>query len=124
MTVEVTLEVEVRELVRLRYLEELAERSIRLDVVLLLEALLLDVVVDLLRHIRTADQRAIRVTEELVELIRDLRGDLEDGRATRLRRLLTLGANATLALAGILDLTVHALVEALDLRDHGGNRLA
>ena len=124
MTVEVTLEVEVGELVRLRHLEELAEGGIRRDVVLVLEVLLLHVVVDLLRDVGAADQRARGVTEELVQLIRDLRGDLEDARATRLGTLLTLGTDATLAATGILDLAVDTLVQTLDLRDHGADRLA
>ena len=124
MTVEVTLEVEVGQLVRLRHLEELAEGGIRRDVVLVLEVLLLHVVVDLLRDVGAADQRARGVTEELVQLIRDLRGDLEDARATRLGTLLTLGTDATLAATGILDLAVDTLVKTLDLRDHGADRLA
>ena len=123
VTVEVTLEVEVRELLRLRHLEELAERDIRRDVVLVLQVLLLDVVVDLLRHVGAADERALGVAEEEAELIRHLRGDLEDARATRLGTLLTLGTDATLTLAGILDLAVDTLVETLDLRDHGTDRL-
>ena len=123
MTVEVTLEVEVGQLVRLRHLEELAEGGIRRDVVLVLEVLLLHVVVDLLRDVGAADQRARGVTEELVQLIRDLRGDLEDARATRLGTLLTLGTDATLAATGILDLAVDTLVQTLDLRDHGADRL-
>ena len=124
MTVEVTLEVEVGELVRLRHLEELAEGGIRRDVVLVLEVLLLHIVVDLLRDVGAADQRARGVTEELVQLIRDLRGDLEDARATRLGTLLALGTDATLAATGILDLAVDTLVQTLDLRDHGADRLA
>ena len=78
MAVEVTLEVEVGELLRLRHLEELAEGTIRRDVMLVLEVLLLDVVVDLLGYVGAADQGALGVTEEHAELIGDLGGDLED----------------------------------------------
>ena len=123
MGVEVALEVEVREVVRIRQAQQLLERGIRLDVVLVLQVLLLHVVVDLLRDVGAADQRARGVTEELVQLIRDLRGDLEDARATRLGTLLALGTDATLAATGILDLTVDTLVQTLDLRDHGADRL-
>ena len=49
--VEVALEVEVREVVRIREAEQLLERGIRLDVVLVLQVLLLHVVVDLTRHV-------------------------------------------------------------------------
>ena len=124
MTVEVTLEVEVGQLLRLRHLQELAERAIRRDVVLVLQVLLLDVVVDLLCDVGAADQGALGVTEEHAELVRHLRGDLEDARATRLGTLLTLGTDATLTLAGILDLAVDTLVQTLDLRDHQAHRLA
>jgi len=78
VAVEVALEVEVGELLRLRHLEELAERAIRSDIMLVLEVLLLDVVVDLLRDVGAADQGALGVTEEDAELIGDLGGDLED----------------------------------------------
>ena len=49
--VEVALEVEVREVVRIREAEQLLERGIRLDVVLVLQVLLLHVVVDLAGHV-------------------------------------------------------------------------
>ena len=49
--VEVALEVKVREVVRIREAEQLLERGIRLDVVLVLQVLLLHVVVDLTRHV-------------------------------------------------------------------------
>jgi len=123
VAVEVTLEVEVGQLLRLRHLEELAERAIRRDVMLVLQILLLDVVVDLLGHVGAADQGALGVAEEHAELIRHLRGDLEDARATRLGTLLTLGTDATLTLACILDLAVDTLVQTLDLRDHQAHRL-
>ena len=121
VVVQVALQVEVRQLVLNGHLEQLAQGRIGRDVVLRLQVLLLDVVVDLLRHVGARDERARGVTEELAQLIRDLRGDLEDGR-TALGRLLTLGANTALALAGILDVAVDTLVQALDLRD-GGRRL-
>jgi len=122
--VEVALEVEVREVVRIREAEQLLERGIRLDVVLVLQVLLLHVVVDLARHVGAGDQRALRLAEEDAELIRDLRGDLEDGRTTRLGALLALRLDAAAALARILDLAVHALLQLLDLRDHRGDNLA
>ena len=121
MAVQVALQVEVRQLVRLGHLEELAQGGIGGDVVLVLQVVLLDVVVNLLRHVGAGDQRARGVLQELAQLIRHLRGDLEDGRTT-LGRLLTLGAHTALALAGILHVLVDTLVQALDLRD-GGRRL-
>ena len=122
MLVEVLLEIEVGELLTLGDLEDLLERSIRGDVVLVLEALLLDIVVHLLGDIGAGDEGARGVTEELAELIGNLEGDLEDGEALG-RITLGLSANTALALASILDLTVDTLVKALDLSDHGGDRL-
>ena len=78
MLVEVTLQVEVRQLLALRDAEELLERGIRLDVVLVLEVLLLDVVVDRLRDLRAAHQGALALAEEVAELLRDLRRALKD----------------------------------------------
>ena len=124
MGVEVALEVEVREVVRIREAEQLLERGIRLDVVLVLQVLLLHVVVDLARHVGAGDQRALRLAEEDAELISHLRGDLEDGRTARLGALLALRLDAAATLAGILDLAVDALLQLLDLRDHRGDNLA
>jgi len=121
VAVQVALQVEVRQLVRLGHLEELAQGGIGGDVVLVLQVVLLDVVVNLLRHVGAGDERARGVLQELAELVRHLRGDLEDGRTT-LGRLLTLGADTALALAGILHVLVDTLVQALHLRD-GGRRL-
>ena len=123
MGVEVALEVEVREVVRIREAEELLERGIRLDVVLVLEVLLLHVVVDLAGHVGAGDQSALGLAEEDAELISDLGGDLEDGRTAGLGTLLALSLDAAAALAGILDLAVDALLELLDLSDHGGDNL-
>jgi len=122
--VEVALEVEVREVVRIREAEELLERGIRLDVVLVLEVLLLHVVVDLTRHVGAGDEGALRLAEEHAKLISDLRGDLEDRRTTGLGALLALRLDAAAALASILDLAVDTLLQLLDLSDHGGDNLA
>ena len=125
VTVEEALEVEVRQLLLDRDREELTERGIRLDVVLVLQVLLLDIVVHALRDLRAAHQRAIRLAEELAQLIRHLHGALEDGRgALDLDAIDSLDLRAALALARILDLAVHALLELLDLRHHGRRRLA
>ena len=124
MAVQVALEVEVRQGLALADEEQLLERRIRLDVVLVLQGLLLHVVVHTLRHLRAAHQSALGLHEEGAELIRHLDGALEDGRRTlgRIRALLHL--RAALALAGILDLAVYALVELLHLAEQEGHRLA
>ena len=124
VAVEVLLEVEVRELVALRDGEELLERRVGGNRVLRLEVLLLHVVVDKLRDLRAGEKCAIGLREELAELIRHLDGALEDRGDTGLRLSALLNLHAALALAGILDLAVHAAVEALDLAEERRRRLA
>ena len=124
MLVEVALEVEVRQLLALRHAQQLLERGIRLDVVLILEVLLLDVVVDRLRDLRAGHQGALGLAEEVAELLRDRRRALEDGRRTLDLNTVLVRLDAALALARILDLTVHALLQALDLAQEGSDRLA
>lgn len=124
MGVEVALEVEVREVVRIGEAEELLERGIRLDVVLVLEVLLLHVVIDLAGHVGAGDEGALGLAEEHAELISDLRGDLEDRGTAGLGALLALSLDAAATLARILDLAVDTLLQLLDLSDHGGDNLA
>ena len=115
--VEVALEVEVRQALRVRNAEQLLERGIRLDVVLVLEALLLDVRRDRLRDVGAAHLAALGLAEEDAEVIAELGGDLEDAEAGRLGRavLIELGRGAALALASILDLAGNTLLELLEL---------
>jgi len=115
VAVEVALEVEVGELVTIGDGEELLERGIGLDVVLVLELVLLHVVVHALRHLRAAHESALGLREEGAELIRHLHGALEDGGGTGLCISTLLGLHSATALASILNLAVHTLVEALDL---------
>ncbi len=126
MLVEVALEVEVGEALSVGNAEELLERSIRLDVVLVLEALLLDVGRHRLGDIGAAHLAALGLAKEDAEVIAELRGDLEDAEAGRLRNaiLIELRGRATLALASILDLTGHTLLELLELGVKGGDGLA
>lgn len=126
MLVEVALEVEVREALRVRNAEELLERGIRLDVVLVLEALLLDVGRHRLGDIGAAHLAALGLAEEDAEVIAELGGDLEDAEAGGLGRavLVELGRGAALALAGILDLAGNTLLELLELGVERGDGLA
>ena len=123
MGVEVALEVEVGEVVSISEAEELLERGIRLDVVLVLEVLLLDVVVDRLGDLRAAHERAIALAEEVAEVVGDRRRALEDGGRTLDLNTVLVRLDAALALARILDLTVDTLLQALDLAEEGGDRL-
>ena len=124
MLVEVALEVEVRQLLALRHAQQLLQRGIRLDVVLVLQVVLLDVVVHRLRDLRAGHQRALGLAEERAQLLRDLRRALEDGRGTLDLNTVLVRLDAALALARILDLAVDTLLEALDLAQEGGDRLA
>jgi len=122
--VEVALEVEVGQLLALRDAEELLERGIRLDVVLVLQVVLLDVVIHRLRDLRAGHQGALGLRQERAQLLRDLRGALEDGRGTLDLDAVLIDLDAALALARILDLAVHALLQTLDLAEESGDRLA
>jgi len=119
--VEVALEVEVRQALRVRNAEQLLERGIRLDVVLVLEALLLDVGRHRLGDVGAAHLAALGLAEEDTEVIAELGGDLEDAEAGRLRGtvLIELRRRATLALAGILDLASNTLLKLLELGVQG-----
>ena len=120
--VEVLLEIEVGELVSFRDLEELAESSVRLDVMLDLEVVGLDIVVEFLGHIGAGDEGACRLAEEAAEFIRNLGGDFEDGRTT-LGTFFTFRTYAAFTTASILDFTVDTLIKTLDFRDHGRDGL-
>ena len=123
--VEVLLEVEVRQGLTLRRGQELLERRIRLDVVLVLEALLLDVGRHRLGDVGARHLRALGLAKEGAEVISQLGGDLEDREAHRLG--LTIGierGRTALALASILDLAGNTLLELLELGVERGDGLA
>ena len=115
VAVEVALEVEVGE--RLIYTngEENTERRIRLDVVLVLEVMGLDVVIHRLGNLRAAHEGARWATEEREEFLSDLSRALEDGRRTLNLNAILVELHAAAALAGILHLTVDTLLELLNL---------
>ena len=115
---EVLLEVEDRELIRLREAEELAERGIRVDRLLVRELVVLGVLHDATGDIRTADERVGREAEEYAEILRDLNRLGEDRRGVGL--LLTISADsarlATTATLGLLLEASNLLLHLLHLR--------
>ena len=115
---EVLLEVEDRQLVRLREAEELAERGIRVDRLLVRELVVLRVLHDTARDIRTADERVGREAEENAEILRDLNRLGEDRRGVGL--LLAIRTDsarlATTATLGLLLKTGNLLLHLLHLR--------
>ena len=115
---EVLLEVEDRELIRLREAEELAERGIRVDRLLVRELVVLGILHDATGDIRTADERVGREAEEYAEILRDLNRLGEDRRGVGL--LLTISADsarlATTATLGLLLEASNLLLHLLHLR--------
>ena len=123
---QVALEVEDLELVLLRERQQLAERRIRLDDLLVHQRVGLGVAADLRRHLRAGERRALGDTEELAERVRDgrrLREDrlLLDDRLTALRD----GGSATTATLGrLLQLAGNLLLELLHVREDGAEHRA
>ena len=124
MAVQVALEVEVRQGLALADGQQRLQGRIRLDIVLVLQVLLLHVVVDALRHLAAAHESAIGLAKELAQLIRHLGGALKDAEHTGLGIRALGNGCAPLALACILQLTVHALLELLHLAQHRRHSLA
>ena len=124
VAVQVALQVEVRQRLAVANGQQLLESGIRLDVVLVLQVLLLHVLVHLLRHLRAAQQSALGLAQEHAQLISNLGGALEDAGSTGLHgTILIQHGRPPLALASILNLAVHALLQLLHLAQHGRHRL-
>jgi hypothetical protein len=116
MLVEVLLDVEVGESVGIRNTEERLERSIGLDLMLVLETMLLYICRYTRSNLSTAHLRTSGLSKELAEVSRDVLGLLEDIGALGLGGVnLTLGP---LALASLLDLLGHTLVKLAETSDH------
>jgi len=125
VAVQVALEIEVGEHVRIRDAQQSLQLRIRLDGVLVLQVLLLHVGRNGLGDVGAALLRARGAAEERAQLIGERSGQLEDGRLTG-HSGLTLNGLLLLALAlvGLLLQAGHALLQALQLGDKGANRLA
>lgn len=126
VVLEVALEVEDSNLLGLRALEELAKRGIRVDVLLVVEAVLLDVVHDATGDVRAAHLRALGLAEEDAEVIRDLLRAGEDRRllGEGVARLIQLGRLRAAATAGLLDLASKTLLELLHVGEDEAERVA
>jgi hypothetical protein len=118
VTLEVLLEVEDSKAIRLREAEELAERGIRLDGLLVRKLVVLCILHDATGDIRAADLSAGGEAEEDAKILGDLNRLGEDRRGVGL--LLAIGANCTgLAAAAALGLLLKAgdlLLHLLHLR--------
>ena len=83
MRVQVLLQVEVGQLLIGLHAQKSAQLGIRVDVVLVLQVVLLHVVVHRLRDLRAGEERVLGLAQERQELLRHLRGDLEDAGLAR-----------------------------------------
>ena len=124
MHLEVALEVEDRHLLGLRGAEQLTKRGIRVDVLLVVELLLLDVGHDAARHIGAAHLGALGLAEEHAKVVRDLLGLGEDrlllGKGVA--RLIHGRRPSAAAAAGLLELASQALLSLLHVGKHGRQR--
>ena len=75
---EVALEIEDGDLLRLCNGKELTKRRVRVDVLLVVELVRLDVVHDATRYIRAGHERTLGLAKEDAERIRNLLGLRED----------------------------------------------
>lgn len=124
---EVALEVEDLEFILLGDLEEFAEGSIGLDVLLLHEAVLLGVVADSGGDLAAAGEAALGLAEEDTEFLRDNAWLGEDGLLLWLLSAIgiefwSLAVAATLA--GLLEFAWDALLQLLHLREDLGEGAA
>ena len=120
MVLEVALKVEDSHLLGLRHLEELAKSSVRVDVLLVVEAVLLHVVHHATSHVRAADLGALGLAKEHAEVIRNLLGLREDrgllGKGVA--RLIKGRGPSAAAAARTLELTAQALLHLLHVAEH------
>jgi hypothetical protein len=120
VAVEVALEIEVSQRLTFTDGEQLAQRSIRLDVVLVLQLVRLYILIDGLGDLRAAHESRGRAAEEAEELGGDLSRALKDGRGALDLYTILINLHAAAALASILHLAVDTLLQLLDLGEESG----
>ena len=125
MAVQVALEVEVGQHIRIGHAEQSLQLGIGLDRMLVLQVLLLHVGRDRLGHVGARLLGTAGAAEEGAQLVRQRGGELEDRGLAGLRLLALHGLlRATLALVRILLEARHALLQALQLSHQRTHRLA
>ena len=123
MGLQVALEIEDLELIRLREREELAEGRIGLDDLLDHQRLLLRIAADARRDLRAGEKGALGDTEERAERIRDRRRLGEDRLLLRRGGVgIRSGLACAAALGGALELARDLLLELLHVREDGAER--
>jgi len=107
-----------------RRVEQESQRRISVDGVLVHQLVLLGIGRHTLGDLRTADLSTRGVTEELVQRIRHVLGDLERGGALGRIIRTSLGLAVLAALAGILDGALDLLLQTLHLSEQRGDGVA
>jgi hypothetical protein len=115
--VEVLLEVEVSELITFLDTEQVAELDVRVDIMLILEVVVLDIRSDELGDVGAAFLRTGRAAEERAESRGDVDRLLEDAYTSRFAIFTFSGALTTTTLVGHLLNLRGFLFEALGFRD-------
>ena len=119
---QVALEIENLELIRLRERKELAEGRIGLDDLLDHQRLLLRIAADTGRDLRAGEKRALGDTEERAERIRDGRRLREDRLLLRRGGVGVRSLACAAALGGALELAGNLLLELLHVREDRAER--
>jgi hypothetical protein len=118
MLIKILLDVEVSEGVSIRDTEEALEIGIRLNLMLVLETVLLDICRYSRSYLSATHLSASGLAKELAEVNRHILGLLEDIGALGLRGVdLALGA---LALASLLDFLGNTLIKLAETSNHLG----
>jgi len=117
---QVALEIQDLQLIRLLQRQQLAQGRIGLDHLLVHQTLLARVGADARRDLAARDLRALGDAEEQAERIRDGRGAVEDGVLLGLVGI-TLGLARAAALGGLLQLLGNLLLQDLQLRVDRGD---
>jgi hypothetical protein len=123
MALQVRLDVEDRQLRLLVHAQQLAQRRIRGDIVLGAQLALINVLVDVARHIGAAHRGILAATQEDGQLIADGYGlgEVAHGLGGTIGGL---GALAAAVLARVLELTLGALGHTLQGRQSSGGGIA
>jgi hypothetical protein len=126
VALQVALEVQDGYLLRLRYRQKLAQSGIRVDVLLVVQAVLLHILHDAAGHIRAGHQGALGLAQEHAQSISNHLGLGEDGGllGQGVAGLIHLRGAHAAAAAGTLELTAQALLGLLHVSQHGAQLVA
>jgi len=120
------LEVQNGNLFPLLNIQKLTQGSIRIDVLLVVQAVLLHVVHDATGHVRAAHLCALGLAKKHAQIVRDLLGLREHGGLLgyRVARLIHCRSPSAAAAAGTLELTGKTLLHLLQVAQHHAKLVA